>query len=144
MLRCAGEVIQRGLQSSPDSIRRDDVYILTSLRRAMLRQKNSEFTLCSKLYNRRVGVKVADLFSAVEDHEDASYRAVGRRQRELVDAGSREGLSLLWHNAGSKFPSVCDGHRNESKKGEPNHTDLAYASCAVKEHLFKAIKLSAF
>jgi hypothetical protein len=27
----------------------------------------------------------------------------------------------------------CSTHRNESKKGEPNHTDLAYASCAGKE-----------
>src|SRR5580692_4589349 len=134
MLRCDGELVQRGFQSSSDSIRWDDIYVFASFRWAMLREKNPQFALCSKPYNRRVGVEVADLFSAVEDHEDAPYRAVGHRQRELVYAGPGESLALLWHNAGSKFPSLCDGCRSENQKGEPNHIELAHEACAGKEH----------
>jgi hypothetical protein len=56
---------------------RDDVYVITSLRGAMQREKNSELSTCGELQNRRLGVKTAYLLSAIEDHKDAPHSAFG-------------------------------------------------------------------
>ncbi len=55
-------------------------------------------------------------------------------ERHDGDAGSRKSLAPLWHNAGSEFPGFCDGDVSENQKGEANHTELTYSSCAGKEH----------
>jgi hypothetical protein len=103
MVRHAAELVKRGYQSSPDSIRRDNIYIPGSVRYfsgsfrgAMLRKKNPEIDLRGKPHNGGVGRQFAHLFCAIKDHEDASDWPAGLRQGELIGAGFREGFRPAW------------------------------------------------
>jgi hypothetical protein len=130
MVRHAAELVEGGYQGSSDPIRRDDVDLPGSLRRAMLRKENPESALRGKPHNGRVGVKMAHLLSAIKNHEDASDRVVGLGESELVDARSREGFTLLWRNARSIVPGLGEGLMREGQNGEPNHAECADLSRA--------------